>query len=91
MYLIHLHFILPKGKSETCSAVSYSSLPLSKIHHDISKNDNMQTIIYRMDKQREATIRHKELYSISYNKPYGKNTKKDVYMYNWITFLYTRS
>ena len=80
MYLIHLHFILPKGKSETCSAVSYSSLPLSKIHHDISKNDNMQTIIYRMDKQREATIRHKELYTQYPIINHMEKTQKRMYI-----------
>ena len=51
----------------------------------------MQTIIYRMDKQPDATAQHKELYSIPYDKPYGKNMKKDVYMYNWVTLLYSRS
>ena len=62
--------------------VSFSSLPLSKTHIDISKNAVMQTIIYRMDKQPDATAQHKELYSIPYDKPYGKNMKEDVYMYN---------
>lgn len=36
----------------------------------------MQTIKYRMDKQQEATVQHKELYSISYDKPYGKKHEK---------------
>ena len=87
MYLIHLYFILPMRKSETCSGVSFSSLPLSKIHIDISNNEIMQTIIDRMDKQQEATVQHKELYSIAYDKPYEKNMKKDVSMYNWVTLL----
>ena len=38
----------------------------------------MQTIKYRMDKQQEATVQHKELYSISYDKPYGKKTWKKM-------------
>ena len=29
----------------------------------------MQTIIYRMDKQQIATVKHKKLYSISCGKP----------------------
>ena len=28
-----------------------------------------QTIIYRMDKQQGPIVQHRELYSISYNKP----------------------
>ena len=29
----------------------------------------MQTIIYRMDKQQGPTVQHRKLYSISYDKP----------------------
>ena len=29
----------------------------------------MQTIIYRMDKQQDPTVQHKELFSISWDKP----------------------
>ena len=32
-------------------------------------DQQMQTILYRVDKQQGPTIYHKELYSISYNKP----------------------
>ena len=35
----------------------------------------MQTIIYRMDKQQSLTIQHRELYSLSSDKPY-------IYTYN---------
>ena len=38
----------------------------------------MQTIIYRMDKQQGPTVQHRELYSISCDKPYGKEHKKYV-------------
>ena len=36
----------------------------------------MQTTIDRMDKQQEATVQHEELYSIAYDKPYGKKHEK---------------
>ena len=29
----------------------------------------MQAIIYRMDKQQGPTVQHRELYSVSYDKP----------------------
>ena len=32
-------------------------------------DQQMQTIIYRMDKQKGPTVQHKELYSISWDKP----------------------
>ena len=32
----------------------------------------MQTNTYRMDKQQGLTVEHRELYSISCDKPYGK-------------------
>ena len=33
--------------------------------------------IYRMDKQQSPTIQHRELYSISGDKPYGKEYEKE--------------
>ena len=39
----------------------------------------MQTNTYRMDKQQGLTVEPRELYSISCDKPYGKNTKKNIY------------
>ena len=41
----------------------------------------MQTIIYRMDKQ-GPTIWHREAYSISCDKPQWKRIRKRMYMYN---------
>ena len=32
-------------------------------------DQQMQTIIYRMDKQQGPTVQHRELYSIFYDKP----------------------
>ena len=32
-------------------------------------DQQMQTIIYRMDKQQSPTVEHRELYSVSYSKP----------------------
>ena len=32
-------------------------------------DQQMQTVIYRMDKQQGPTVQHRELYSISYDKP----------------------
>ena len=34
-----------------------------------SWDQQIQTITYRMDKQQGPTVQHRELYSISYNKP----------------------
>ena len=41
----------------------------------------MQTIIYRIDRQQGPIIQHRELYSISCDKPLEKNRKKNVYIY----------
>ena len=35
-------------------------------------DQQMQTSKYRMDKQQGPTVQHRELYSISCDKPYGK-------------------
>ena len=32
-------------------------------------DQQMQTIIYRMDKQQGPSVQHRELYSVSYDKP----------------------
>ena len=37
--------------------------------------------IYRMDKQQGLTVEHKELYSISYDKPKWKRIFKNIYIY----------
>ena len=51
-------------------------------------DEQMRTIIYRMNKQPDPTVRHRELYSISCEKPYGKEYEKEhIYMYNCITLL----
>ena len=39
----------------------------------------MQTIIYRMDEQQRATEEHKELYSISCDKPYWRRIEKRMH------------
>ena len=47
-------------------------------------DQQMQTIIYRMDKQQGPTVQHRELYSISCDKTQLKEYKKEcIYMYNW--------
>ena len=38
------------------------------------QDQQMQTIIPRMDKQQGPTVKHRELYSISYNRPTWKRT-----------------
>ena len=38
----------------------------------IKQDQQIQTTIYKMDKQQGPTVQHRELYSVSYNKPYGK-------------------
>ena len=37
----------------------------------------LQTNIYKIDKQQGPTIEHRELYSISCNKQYGKEYEKE--------------
>ena len=44
-------------------------------------DQQMQTIMYRMDKQQGPTLQHWELYSIFCDKPYGKEyLKQCIYM-----------
>ena len=46
-------------------------------------DQQMQTITYRLDKQQGPTVEHRELYSISCDKPSWKRIlKNNVYMYN---------
>ena len=40
----------------------------------------MQTITYRMDEERGPNVQHKELYSISWDKPQWKRTEKRTYV-----------
>ena len=43
-------------------------------------------------KQQCPTVYHRELYSISCDKPYGKECEKEcIYLYNWITLLFGRN
>ena len=44
----------------------------------------MQTGLYRMDKQQSPTVQHRELYSISCDKPQWKRIlkKECIHMYN---------
>ena len=61
----------------------------------------MQTIIYRMDKQQDPTVQHREIYSISWDKVSWKRIFLKVYIvvniymythiYNGITLLYSRN
>ena len=37
----------------------------------------MHTTVYEIDKHQEPTIQDRELYSISYNKLYGKESEKE--------------
>ena len=49
-------------------------------------------IICKKDNQQNPTVYHKKLYSIScvtYKE--NKYEKEYIYMYNWITLLYTRN
>ena len=41
----------------------------------------MQTIIPRMDKQQDPTVQHRELYSISCDKPSWKSILKRMYVH----------
>ena len=51
---------------------------------------NIYTTIYKMDNQQGSTEYHMELYSIFCSSLYVQlNLKKNEYMYNWITLLYT--
>ena len=43
-------------------------------------DQQMQTIIYRMDKQQGPTVQHRELYSISWVNHHGKEYEKE-YIY----------
>ena len=45
-----------------------SRLPRGRLGRDGS-GVWMQSVLYRMDKQRDPTVEHRELYSISCNKP----------------------
>ena len=42
-----------------------------------------------MDKQQGFTVQHMELYSILCNNLYEKRIWKSIYIYNWISLLYT--
>ena len=50
----------------------------------------MQTILYKMDKQQGPTVQHRELYLISYNNPYGKeHIHTSMYLYISESLSYT--
>ena len=53
----------------------------------------MQTITFRMDKQWGLTVQHRELYPVSWDRPWEKTVwEKDcVCMYDWVTMLYSRN
>ena len=44
----------------------------------------IQTTIYKIDKQQGPTVQHRELYSIPCNKPYGKEDEDYIYIYIYI-------
>ena len=46
-------------------------------------DQQVQTIIYKRDKPQGPKVQHRELYSISFNKPYVKEYEK-LYMYTYI-------
>ena len=61
-------------ETETDSQIQRTDLQLSKgVRQGTDAwrvwDQQMQTIIYRMDKQQGPTVQHRELYSMSYNKP----------------------
>ena len=50
----------------------------------------MQAVMYRMDRQKGPTVEHRELYSISYLKHTGKEYEKEcvfIYIYTH-TYIY---
>ena len=51
------------------------------------RNSQTQTIQYRMDKQQGPTVLHREVQSISCDKPQQERITKRTYMHNSITLL----
>ena len=47
-------------------------------------DQQIQTTIYKIDKRQGSTVQQRKLYSISCNKPYGKEYEKE-YVYICIT------
>ena len=47
----------------------------------------MQNITFGMNKQQGPTIQHRELYLISWHRPWSK-IRKGMHIYNWVTLLY---
>ena len=56
------------AKELTYETETDSRLPRGRLGRDGS-GVWMQSVLYRMDKQRDPTVEHRELYSISCNKP----------------------
>ena len=50
-------------------------------------DQQIQTTIYKIDKQQGHTVQHRKLYSVSYNKPYGNEYGKE-YMYTSFIYVY---
>ena len=48
------------------------------------RDQQMQTIIHRMDKQQGPTVQHRKLYSISCDKPKWKRIFKKLYIYVYV-------
>ena len=51
----------------------------------------MQTIMFRMDKQQSPNVQHREPYSKSYDKSYGKEIKKKAYICITESLCYTEN
>ena len=49
------------------------------------RDQETKTIIYRMDKQQDSIVYHRELYSVSCDKPQRKNTEKNVHLCVYIS------
>ena len=73
-------------KTETDSQTQRTDLQLPKVK--VWERDKLgvwdqqiQTTIYKTDKQQGSTVQYPELYSISCNKPYWKRIYMHIYIY----------
>ena len=47
-------------------------------------DQQLKTVIYRMDKQQGLTVQHRELYSYCMVNHNGKDRKKNVHIYTYV-------
>ena len=57
---------LPRKQRQTCGCQWEEGWGMGRLG---VWNQQMQTIIYRMDKQQGPTVEHRELYSVAYDEP----------------------